>query len=673
MHKTYSSLPGERIRQRSMPREILGKPTLSKRRASFYFALFTSAIITGCNDNASSNKPLTSSIASKEVTQVIPKNPDKNAYFGDLHVHSSYSFDAFLFGVRAEPDDAYRFAQGASLDHVGGFEMKLKSPLDFFSVTDHGVMLGHYRAMADPNHPLSNHPDAKVAAQPKTPKERQRAFALARDWVTPSPRQGELNDSTIIQSSWAEIVSSANRHNKPGEFTAFIGYEYTTTGEVDQANLHRNVIFAGDKAPLSPFSRLDSENPEDLWQWMDQLRDQGIDSMAIPHNSNGSNGQMFSLTDFSGKDFTQEYSDIRMRNEPLVEISQIKGTSETHPELSPADQWANFEIEPRIVSSPKISKVKGSYVRDAYLEGLKLSYEKGFDPFRFGVVGSSDSHNGSSGGTEDDYFLKVGMLDAKAEDRGSLPEKVDSDGQRYYSSTGLVHFGASGLAGVWAEKNTREAIYNSMRQKETFGTSGTRIKLRFFAGYKLPKLRRTDFISAAYKAGVPMGGQLDQIQNEIPEFIVWATRDPKSAPLERVQIIKGWLSSSGLQEKVYDVACANSVEVNPSSHRCPDIAPSVNLEDCSYDEKIGSGELKTRWQDPDFNHNERAFYYVRVLESPICRWSTWDAIRAGVSPRNDKDRIINPSEGVTPVGDKDILIQERAWSSPIWYQPNSSS
>jgi hypothetical protein len=211
-----------------------------------------------------------------------------------------------------------------------------------------------------------------------------------------------------------------------------------------------------------------------------------------------------------------------------------------------------------------------------------------------------------------------------------------------------------------------------MRQKETFGTSGTRIKLRFFAGYKLPKLRRTDFISAAYKVGVPMGGQLNQIQNEIPEFIVWATRDPKSAPLERVQIIKGWLSSTGVQERVYDVACANGMKVNQASHRCPEVAPSVNLEDCSYDEQVGSAELKTRWQDPDFDSSERAFYYVRVLESPICRWSTWDAIRAGVDPRTDKDQTIKPLEGVTPVGDKDILIQERAWSSPIWYQPSSS-
>ena len=474
----------------------------------------------------------------------------------------------------------------------------------------------------------------------------------------------------MTQSSWAEIIDSANRHNKPGEFTTFIGYEYTTTAGLD--NLHRNVIFAGDKAPKAPFSRLDSENPEDLWLWMDWLRDQGIDSLAIPHNSNASNGQMFSLTDSSEKALTKKYSELRMRNEPLVEISQIKGTSETHPDLSPNDRWADFEISPFIIGASRVGDVKGSYIREAYLNGLKLQSERGFDPFRFGVIGSSDSHNASSGGTEDDFFLKIGMLDAEAKNRGSLPKRIAENGQRYYSNTGLVTFGASGLAGVWAEQNTRQAIYRGMRQKETFGTSGTRIKVRFFAGYKLPKLSRNDFISAAYESGVPMGGQLKQTQKEIPEFVVWATRDPKSAPLERVQIIKGWTSDTGLREKVYDVACAIGEPVGPPAYQCPDVAPSVNLENCSWDENVGSSELKTLWQDPDFKHEEQAFYYARVLESPICRWSTWDAIRANVRPRTDQDRTIKPLSGVIPVGDKDILIQERAWSSPIWYQPHST-
>jgi len=219
-------------------------------------------------------------------------------------------------------------------------------------------------------------------------------------------------------------------------------------------------------------------------------------------------------------------------------------------------------------------------------------------------------------------FLKIGILDAEAKHRGSLPERIEGNGQRYYSNTGLVTFGASGLAGVWAEQNTRQAIYNSMRQKETFGTSDTRIKVRFFAGYKLPKLSRNDFISVAYESGVPMGGQLNQTQKEIPEFVVWATRDPKSAPLERVQIIKGWLRDTGLREKVYDVVFASGKEVDPTSNQCPGVAPYVNLEGCSYNENVGSSELKALWQDPDFKHEEQAFYYARVLESPICRWST---------------------------------------------------
>ncbi|MDP7455685.1 MAG: DUF3604 domain-containing protein, partial [Gammaproteobacteria bacterium] len=578
-------------------------------------------------------------------------NAERNAYFGDLHVHTMYSFDAFIFGTTSSPSDAYNFAKGGTIRHPAGFDMKLDVPLDFYGVSDHAFYLGVLREMANPNSAISKHEVAEGMATLGDAAERSRKFNQILRFLG-SARSREINDPAIGKTAWDDIVATANRHNDPGNFTAFIAYEYTTTA-TDGGNLHRNVIFRDDVAPEMPFSRLDSRNPEDLWAWMDSNRAAGIESLAIPHNSNGSNGNMFMLTDWSGNPLDSAYADQRMRNEPLVEITQVKGTSDTHPALSPNDEWADFEIMPFQIASTRPSKPGGSYVREAYLNGISLQEEQGINPFKLGVIGSSDTHNATYAGDEDDYWSKVGLRDSDGVKRGAVPlPEPGADGERYadvYFNT----WGASGLAGVWAEENTRESIYDSFRRKETFGTSGPRMKVRFFAGYDLPAIDDSELVGKAYTGGVAMGSDLIGAANQQPSFIAWVARDPNSAPLQRLQIIKGWIEDGRPQELVYDVACSDGGVVDANSYRCPDNGAQVNLSDCRISAGLGAAELRARWQDPDYDPSQNAFYYVRAMENPSCRWSTWDAVRAGVEPRADMA----------------ATIQERVWSSPIWITP----
>ena len=613
-------------------------------------------VVTTCSENSTttSEVPQLSSSSAPETTSTISSgyNTERNAYFGDLHVHTMYSFDAFIFGTTSSPDDAYEFAKGGTIIHPAGFDMSLDTPLDFYGVSDHAFYLGVLRQMADPSTEISKHPAAAGMSTLGGSDDRGAKFTAILQFMR-SGRGLEINDPVIRKDAWDDIVASANRHNDPGNFTAFVAYEYTASG-ADSGNLHRNVIFRDDIAPELPFSRLDSSNPEDLWAWMDNNRANGIESLAIPHNSNGSNGSMFMLTDNAGRPIDDAYANLRMRNEPLVEITQVKGTSDTHPALSPNDEWADFEIMPFRIATSLYSEPNGSYVRQAYLNGLKMQAEGGFNPYKLGVIGSSDTHNASYAGDEDDYWSKVGLRDANGVLRGSVPLSEPRANGELYADTYFNTWGAAGLAGVWAEENTRAAIYDAFRRKETFGTSGTRMKVRFFAGNDLPELDDEDLIGKAYGGGVPMGGDLIANAAEIPSFIAWVAKDPNSASLQRLQIIKGWVEDGEAQEQVFDVACSDGGSVDPTSHRCPDNGAQVNLLDCSISEGLGAAELKARWQDPSYDPDQHAIYYVRALENPTCRWSTWDAIRAGVAPRPDLP----------------ATIQERIWSSPIWVTPS---
>ncbi|NDI05770.1 MAG: DUF3604 domain-containing protein [Rhodobacteraceae bacterium] len=610
-------------------------------------------------------------------------NADRNAYFGDLHVHTALSFDAAGFGTTATPADAYRYAQGEAIMHPNGFEVQLAQPLDFYAVTDHAQMLGLINEAADTNTAFSEYELSKsyhgindsVDGGLFDIVKRNLIFNNFRSDVVANLLDGTFNSdviNSVSNSAWVKTVEAANEAYRPGQFTTFAAYEYTPSTE-ELGNLHRNVVFRGtDKLPAVPFSRLNSINPEGLWNWMDGLREQGIESLAIPHNSNGSNGAMFAFTDWAGNTIDQEYAEQRMRNEPLVEITQIKGTSDTHPLLSPNDEWANFEIYPLRVATALPSVAPGSYVRDAWQRGLATAANNNANPYKFGVIGSSDTHTAAAPLEEDNYFGKVSIMDATPEQRGSIPASFlygtlvklgmpdmveEVDGQTYLNFPGYKFWGASGIAGVWAEENTREAIYDALRRKETFATSGTRIKVRFFAGYELDEAELTshDLISTAYQRGVAMGGTLRVDADRRPTFLTWALADPNTAQLQRVQIIKGWLQNGEHREQVYDVACSDGLSVDTNTHRCPDNGATVNLDDCSRTANVGTSELKTLWQDPDFVPGQEAFYYVRVLENPVCRWSTWDAIRSGEQPRPDLP----------------ATIQERAWSSPIWYSAST--
>ena len=594
--------------------------------------------------------------AASQEAPVIVRNHERNAYFGDLHVHTTYSFDAYVFGTRATPDDAYRFAQGGALTHPGGMEMKMPAPLDFQAVTDHGIYLGMLGAMSDPDSTVGQHEISVAMREAKTAVERRTAFMRIIGQIR-NPESDDLYDPAISKAAWDNIVASAQRNNQPGVFTTFIGYEYTSSGPEFQ-NLHRNVIFRGDEAPDTPFTAIMSLNPEDLWNWMDSERESGREVLAIPHNSNGSDGWMFRTGKFDGSPMDAAYVEQRMRNEPLVEIVQVKGASETHPALSPNDEWANFEIMPVRIASNLPSQPDGSYVRQALRRGLEYQNTEGFNPCHFGFIGSSDTHNAAGSFEEYNYWSKTGLLDATPQLRGSVPMAKSGPEGQVYAQQSAQYWSAAGLAGAWAESNTREDLYDAFRRKETFGTSGPRIRVRFFAGYDYPDdlPLREDAVSVAYAQGVPMGADLLARGDANPGFRLWASRAPDSAPLQRLQIIKGWMEDGESHEMVFDVACSDGLSPDSSTHRCPDNGAMVNVATCEFSGDVGAAELSTLWRDPTFDPGQRAFYYARVLENPTCRWSTWDAIRAGVQPRPDMESV----------------VQERAWSSPIWFEPASN-
>ena len=658
------------------------------------------------------------SVVSPEPGSTPSYNEDKNLYFGDLHVHTKHSFDAYIFGTTATPDDAYEFAKGSAIYHPLGYEMQIREPLDFYAVTDHGMLLGMVEHWADPNNGKAGSEPFHNLNSPENITQESVATrsALFQDYVRnttnfsniwtrfmavitgDTARGTTLFDVNVHRTAWADIIKSAQRHNDPGNFTTFVAYEYTTsttrssntegasqlkcllrgTGcnfqgspPLESANLHRNVIYNGNKFTVEPFSRLKSLNPEDLWSWMDGLRERGVDTIAIPHNSNGSNGQMFEMENWEGLPISTQYAEFRMRNEPIVEMTQVKGTSETHPILSPNDEWADFEIMDQRVGNSAYSRPFGGYVRQAYLDGLGMSEEGRGNPYKFGMVGASDTHTGAISDDESNFTSKIGIFDGTPEGRGSAPltgENLElvlnapirqltlkKIGDRYFNNAVFNQWGASGLAAVWAEENTRNSIFEAFRRKETYATSGTRIKLRFFAGYDIEAslLDSDDVIKQAYEKGVPMGQDLEASDGLKPSFLIWALRDKNSAPLQRVQIIKGWVEriSGKPHEEIIDVMCSDGLMPDPETNRCPDNGALVDISDCSISSDVGADELKTIWTDNSFDPTVKAFYYVRVLENPTCRWSTWDAIKTGNEPREDLKKT----------------IQERAWSSPIWY------
>jgi hypothetical protein len=580
--------------------------------------------------------------------------PQRNAYYGNVHIHTSYSFDAFTNGCITEPSDAYDWAQGKEIPGGGGGpNLKIRVPLDFYAVSDHAEYMGVFRQMQDPENPLSKLPIAKrVTSEDKTVAFQ--AFAeILRD-MSAGKSDPQLSDPKISKSVWSEIVEIADRHYQPGKFTTFPAFEWTSNP--NKRNLHRVVVFRDSKSvPELPFSALDSDKPEELWKWMESARSQGATVLAIPHNGNASDGLMFSLRDSAGKAIDASYSEKRMRNEPLYEVSQIKGTSETYPELSPNDEFAGFEQWDYTLSADaeRPKNHKGSFARPAYLDGLVLWKNGKGNPFRFGLIGDSDSHNSAASIEEYNYTGKFAL-------ENSPTHRLEGFGGNEKQTQQVREFSSGGVAGVWAEANTREAIFDAMERKETFGTSGPRMRVRFFGGWNFGdvKVPDDDSVKIGYQRGVPMGGELPSLPEgrKAPSFLVWAIKDPNSGNLDRIQVIKGWVDAAGKEhEKIHDVVWSGDRKVDPSTGGLPAVGNTVDVKKATYRNSIGSAQLSARWSDPDFDPKQPAFYYARVLEIPTPRWSTYDAATLGID-----------IPGGLPAS-----IQERAWTSPIWYTPRS--
>ncbi len=622
----------------------------------------SAAILAGCKAKISDE---TTNVADKPKLSLenIERNPTKNAYFGDLHVHTKNSFDASIVGTKTTADDAYRFAQGEAIDNGSGQSIQLSGPpLDFYGVTDHGEYMGIVAAMRDRSSRISKTKTAKsiFGLLAGSRDSRTEAFIeIGTTIVTGEPIE-DIYDREFIDSAWAENVAAAEKHNRPGEFTTFSAYEFTSMriiGDIDAnlgaTNLHRNVVFK-DKAPTRLFTTLDSPNPEELWEWMNTQRGDGIDVISIPHNSNGSNGGMFDLATDNGSALTGAYAENRIKNEPIVEMTQVKGTSETHPALSPEDEWADHELYEILIGMPvESTKVPGSFVRQSLARGIELEEKLGTNPYKFGFIGSTDAHVSASSLSEEDFFGKFSS-DLDIESRGSIPPDGKKDwGDASRTGSDFIiqssQYGASGLAGVWAQANTREDIFAAMQSKETFATSGPRIKVRMFAGdYESSVLDAADMVNIAYENGTPMG--TDIAASTSPDFLLWALQDPEGIPLQRLQIIKTWPEAGEYKEAIYDVACAKGATPDPATHRCPENGAAVDLSTCATNNETGTSELKALWKDPDFKSGQAVAYYLRVIENPKCRWSTWDAVRNGTPP--------NP--------DMKALVQDRAWGSPIW-------
>ena len=575
----------------------------------------------------------------------IPVEPLRRAYFGDLHLHTSNSFDAAWGGARTTPRDAYRYAQGFPVMYMG-HEVRRKAPLDFLAVSDHAEFTGVTMQILEKNPRFEGtnwYQSLTDGNRPGFGRIMGAAFRGAE--VLP-----ELNTESVKRSNWQSVVDVANEFNQPGKFTALVAFEWSDTP--GGSHNHRVSIFRGPMFPEMPFSALDSRQPADLWKYADANRARGIDSVLIPHNSNLSNGLQFSLNGADGMPMTREYATIKARNERLVEVTQIKGTSETHPELSPNDEFAAFEIMEHSVAG-KRGELNGSYVRQSLARGLDIAARTGVNPYRFGFVGGSDFHSATSATEEDNYTGALGDSDLPF---GDNVKHVLQDLNPVIRQP-ITVLSASGITGVWSEQNTREAIFAALQRREVFATSGTRLQVRAFAGWNYPHdlLRRSDWVQQAYAGGVPMGGDLARAPAgaRTPRFIVQAVKDPNGANLDRIQVIKVWRKEGIDHERVFDVAWSGKRKADAKTGKVPAVGNSVDVGKATYTNTIGAPQLSAQWSDPDFDASASAAYYVRVLEIPTPRWSTYLAVRNNL-----------PLTSAQPA-----TLQERAWSSPIFYTP----
>jgi hypothetical protein len=592
-------------------------------------------------------------------------NPLKNVYFGEQHMHTRNSFDAFTVGVSMTWEDAYNFAKGKEIKlSTTGEPMKRRTPYDFVAITDHSEYYGVLKEFKNPKSDLSKSDFAKqVVAGVEDPSKAGPAVQKLIQSLVKNDPLTEYVTPELRSSMWQKFIKTADKHNDPGKFTALYAYEWTSIP--NGANMHRNVFFKDTPARV-PFSSFDSVLPEDLWTYLEVQRTQdGIDVFAIPHNSNVSDGWMFAERKYIGSPKNKLYASRNLgatidaryakrqnENEPLFEIHQTKGNSEAHPWLSPNDEFANFEPFPSLISLGTPSQIKGGFYRQGLVEGMKLESEVGYNPYKMGVVAGADVHSGYQGNEEWDWKGAHGTLDDTPQKRlNPVPNATGENGFTVSSA---------GTTAVWATENTRAGIWNGMMSKETYGTTGTLIRLRFFGGwsYRNNLVGDAKFVEKAYKGGVPMGQDLPKKAGKAPTFAVWAQKDPESGNLDRIQIIKGWSNPrTGFPaEKIYDVAWSDDRKPDPKTGKLPPVGNTVDVKKATYTNDIGDSQLSVVWTDPDFDPSIKAVYYVRVLEIPTPRWSTYDAAR-------------NNLPLPTTVSSS---IQERAYSSPIWYSPETT-
>jgi hypothetical protein len=622
----------------------------------------TTLFIAGCSAQAD---PVAKPTAHKAAIPAAAAPAGRRAYFGELHLHTAYSFDAWsLMGTKTTPDQALKFARGETIP-FGATHAHRAWPLDFAAVTDHSENMGVMNQLDHPPNAFSLSDVGK-----RIIKDPASAFYILKNAVdkrTPIP---ELNAKPAMKNAWEVEKQAANGNYQPGKFTTFIAYEWSSMNQ-GRYNLHRNVIFKGDDAPM-PFTSADSPKPEDLWTYLEKNRAAGVEALAIPHNGNVSGGLMYDWNDSAGRPIDEAYAQRRALNEPLTEIAQNKGQSETNPELSSSDEFANFEIFDHLLTHPEEkSKSHGSYIREAFGRGLVILQKVGANPYKMGVVGASDIHNGLSASDEnamaggpfgiDPNTMLPDVETAKhrlnlVPTPALIDEQAEASGSEHQNEDQTI-FSSAGLTGVWAEQNTREAIFAALKRKETFATSGPRIRVRAFGGWSFTAamLAKSDWVAKAYANGTPMGGDLSARPTgaKAPSFIVQAMKAPESGNLDRVQMVKVWLDGDGYKEKVFDVALSGGRRVDPRTGKAPPVGDTVDLKTGKYTNTVGAPVLQTVWRDPEFDASRPAVYYVRVLEIPTPRWTTLLAIKRHLpfAPHRDK------------------TIQERAWGSPIWFTP----
>lgn len=580
-------------------------------------------------------------------------------YFGDTHLHTSYSTDAGMIANTLGPIEAYRFAKGEVVTSSTGLKTRLQRPLDFLVIADHAESLGLAPMIAESNERLLQTEVGKKLYDLVNAGKNVAAYGLwSKTRQTDGDPLADLQD--VVKSFWERQTGTAEQFNNPGKFTALIGFEWTSMPQGN--NLHRVVIFRDNKQKADqqlPITSYDTLDPEILWSWMaDYEQRTGGQILAIPHNGNLSNGLMFDSVTLNGKALDRNYAKRRARWEPLYEVTQMKGDGEAHPLLSPTDEFADFETWDKgsFGSQAKtVDMLPREYARAGLKSGLAWEQKLGVNPFKFGMIGSTDSHTSLATATEDNYFGKVSVMEPEVRAKQMLTAITGRTGEPEVQNL-VWQTSAAGLAAVWARENTREALWDAMARKEVYATTGTRIRLRLFAGWNFhaSDLDRPGFAKYGYANGVPMGGDLNAGGGASPTFLIQVLRDPDGANLDRIQIVKGWMNADGnTQERIYDVAVSDGRKIDANGRCSTPVGNTVDTVGPSYRNSIGEPQLMAFWKDPDFDPSQHAFYYVRVLEIPTPRWTLYDAARLGT---------IIPAEAPH-------TIQERAYSSPVWHTP----